>query len=149
MNIATPQMDWPGLIFAAEAGGEWFSNVNIVTTKTAFVDLAYLAAADLLVGCGHELTADKVQSMACTLVTTNKIAVQESVTVAGDGAIHVCMNIDTLDTDNAVWQAYGYVAHALDVLNGEAGTVSFSDDLSYTLDQVPALLARGSLSHVG
>lgn len=136
-----PATDWPRVIFAAEAANEPFEDVSIITAKTAYVDLAFQAAADILHTEGHALTSEKVQKVACALVETQKIMVQEHVRINDDG-ISVCINADDIEDENVTWKALDYVAKALDSLNGNHGVVVFSDDLQFSLSEVPAILSQ-------
>lgn len=140
LHESTPT-DWPRVIFAAEATDEPFEDVNVVTAKAAFVNLALQAAADILHTEGHTLTTEKVQKIACALVEARKVMVQEHVRVNQDG-ITVCINVEDIEAETVPWKALDYVARALDSLNGGQGVVVFSDNLQFTISEVPWILSQ-------
>lgn len=133
-------MNWPNVVFAAEAAQEPFEDVNIITALGLFVDTAFQAAADLVYTEGHTLTQEKVQSVAFAMIADRKIMVQEHVRVNADG-ITVCINVPDVNDEAVQWQALDRVASALDSLNGCTGVVVFSDNLYFNVNQVTATLA--------
>lgn len=132
---------WAEVVIAAESAKEPFEDVTIVTAKSAFVDLAYQAAADLIYRQGHALTDEKVNAIARTLIGTQKVAVREHVSVSEAG-ITVCLNVADVNDEYVLWRAMDLLAKALDQLDGKTGVVAFSDDLMFSLSEVPWVLSH-------
>lgn len=127
---------WHDVVFAAEAANEPFEDITIVTTRSEFVDLACVAAADIVHRVDPSPSEDKIRLVASKLIAAHKIAVQEHVTIDATG-ITVCIDVPDIDADTVPCQALGYVARALDILDGSFGTVTFSGDIRYNISDVP------------
>lgn len=133
------EINWPNLYFAASAFRDPFEDVTVVTAKSEFVNLVYKAAADAVYNHDCSLTTKRVSIVAEALIRTEKIYVQECVTVNQAG-ITVCLDVPSVEGDDVMWKALDFVSKALDQLAGDYGTVFFSDPLKFTLDDVSSFM---------
>lgn len=136
------KIDWSGVYFTAEAAREPFEDVNVVTTRAEYVNLASIAAVELLHEQHIECTTQNVSRMARTLIATSKVFVQEFVRVDENGMITVCVDVPDLRNDDVMWRALDLVAKALDQLDGHPGTVYYGEQKRFAVSEVPWIIAN-------
>ena len=113
-----PRIDWSSLYFAAATENEQFTDVQIVTAKSEY---------DMIVG---ELSFDRSLSNPFTLPDTPIVEVREAVTIDEHGGFRAIIHADAV-SDDVMWKALDMVADAMFHLNGNSGTVYFSDAISF------------------
>lgn len=136
------KIDWTGVYFTAEAAREPFEDVNVITTRAEYVNLASVAAVELLHEQQIECTSNNVSRMARTLIATSKVFVQEFVRVDDDGAITVCVDVPDLRNDDIMWRALDLVAKTLDQLDGQPGTVYYGEPKRFAVSDVPWVITN-------
>lgn len=130
------RIEWADVYFTASADKEPFEDVEIVTAKNSYLDLAFIAAADIVMK-GHTNGApaiDDVHRLAKIIMDDHKIFVQEHVEVSAE-RISICINALTVD-DDVVWRALDMLAVALEQLDGGAGTVYFGEKLRFSSSEI-------------
>lgn len=128
---------WADVYFTASANHEPFEDVEIVTAKSSYLNLALVAAADIIMK--ESLSAAPspvdVSNIATLLMDDRKVFVHEHVKVAPEG-ISICINAITLDDEDAVWRALDMLADALEHLDGAHGTVYFGTPLHFSSSEI-------------
>lgn len=113
-----PRIDWSSLYFTAAAENEQFTDVQIVTAKSEY---------DRIVG---ELTFDGSMTNPFSMPKSPNIEVREAVTVDDQGSFRVIIHADAV-SDDVMWKALDMVADAMYHLDGNSGTIYFSDAISF------------------
>lgn len=128
---------WADVYFTAEAGREPFEDVEIVTLKSSYLDLALVAAADILLKerSNSVPSTDDVMNIAKLIMDDHKIFIQEHVNMSSEG-ITVCINAASLDDEDVVWRALDMLADALEHLDGAHGTVYFGEQLRFSSNEI-------------
>lgn len=134
------RIEWADVYFTASADKEPFEDVLIVTAKSTYLELAYTAAADILLRQSTRTSQSRlyqtdVLNYALHIMNEGKVFVQEHVKVAPDG-ISICINAVDVDDENVVWRALDLLADALGELDGSHGTVYFGEELRFTNDEI-------------
>lgn len=130
-------VNWQAVYFAAQAEDIPFQDVTLVTTGSEFFLAAHEAAAHLVYQENKVLTEEVVNATALALIADGKIFTREYVRVK-DGHTTVCMFRESVDDDDAKWQAVNMIAQATDVIGLSDGVVYFGYDIRYQIDS-PAL----------
>lgn len=123
----------------APAVEDSFRDINVITARAEYVNLAYLAAADLVYKEGIPLTEHTVHAVAVAIINDRKIEVREHVSVQG-GTITVCADVGSVNEAGVETLAIQRVANALEQLNGSDGVVTYGQTLVYTLSDVSELM---------
>jgi hypothetical protein len=105
LHQSQTKIQWPDVIFMAEAERQPFCDVHIRTAKSLFQEM---------IGGGIHAT------------------IKEQVKITEDGDIHVVINVDHID-DEVSFKALDMVAEAMYYLEGEAGVVHFSEPLQFKI----------------
>lgn len=134
------QPDWPSVIFAAEREKEPFEDVQVVTARCEYVNLAYQAATEMLQS-NQQSNIATLHALAKTLIATQKLHIQEYVRVDQTG-ITVCLNVRSTEHDDVMWLALDRVSAALNQLDGDHGVVFFGPELRFSLSEVSSLLKQ-------
>lgn len=113
-----PRIDWSSLYFTAAAENEQFTDVQIVTAKSEY---------DRIVG---ELSFDRSLANPFTLPDIPSVEVREAVTIDEHGGFRVIIHADAV-SDDVMWKALDMVADAMFHLDGNSGTIYFSDAISF------------------
>lgn len=131
------RIEWANAYFVAAAYGEPLEDVTIKTTRSVYVDLAYLAAAEIVLRYknGHLLNQSVFDKVAKMIIDDGRVFVQEHVEVT-NGGIFVCINAHTVENDEVTWRALDMLATALEHLDGKTGTVYFSEPLRFTSQEL-------------
>lgn len=127
-------INWPEVYMMAESNNEPFADVRILTAKSEYIRV-YSDYLDLGYTYNDQQSFNNVLSSA---IDSHSLDVYESVSIDGDGAITVVINCDAV-TDDATWTALDMVAHAMEQLNGEEGTIRFGSPLSFKSTDIPWL----------
>lgn len=114
-----PRIDWSSLYFTAVAENEQFTDVQIVTAKSEY---------DRIAG---DLTFDSSMANPFSMPKLPNIEVREAVTVDDQGSFRVVIHADAV-SDDIIWKALDMVADAMYHLDGNSGTIYFSDAISFT-----------------
>lgn len=131
----TNRIEWADLYFTACSEKETFDDVAIVTAKSEYTNLAFQAAADLMLRTSRNITQTEVLQTAAFIMDAGKIHIQEYVKV-NDNGITVCINATSVEDEDAVWRALDMLADALQHLDGSYGTVYFGDELHFSSSEV-------------
>jgi uncharacterized membrane protein len=108
----THTIDYPSLVFLAEATEEPFQEVTVVTLKSHYNDLCQeMAIQKVQYPNDGEIWEAEVQQMAERLMDTGGITVREFVEVGDDRNVTIAIDADTI-TDSEVDKALGYLAEA-------------------------------------
>ena len=135
------RIEWATAYFTASADNEPFEDVSIITAKSAYLELACTAAADMLLRQSTKtsdarLHQTDVLDCAAHIMNEGKVFIQEHVKVAPEG-ISICINAVNVEDEDAVWRALDLLADALGELDGAHGTVYFGDVLRFTSGEIP------------
>ena len=135
------RIEWADAYFTASADNEPFEDVSIVTAKSAYAELAYTAAADILLRqstktSNFQLYQGDVLECAARIINEGKVFVQEHVKVTPEG-ISICINAANVEDEDVVWRALDLLADALGELDGAQGTVYFGEELRFTSGEIP------------
>lgn len=134
-DTTTNRIKWADLYFTACSEKEAFEDVTIVTAKSEYANLAFQAAADLMLQTSHEIIQKDVLRAAQVIMDAGKVHVQEYVKVNEVG-ITVCINAVSVDDEEVVWRALDMLADALQHLDGSHGTVYFGNNLYFSSAEV-------------
>ncbi len=105
-------IDFPSLVFFAEATEEPFQEVTVVTLKSHYNDTCQeLAIQKVKYPNDSELWEVKVQQMAENIMNSGSVTVREFVSVGEDRSAVIAIDVDII-TDSAVDIALGYLAEA-------------------------------------
>lgn len=134
------RIEWADVYFTASADREPFEDVSIITAKSAYLELAYTAAADILLRqstktSNFQLYQGDVLEYAAHIMNEGKVFVQEHVKVAPEG-ISICINAANVDNEDVVWRGLDLLAGALEELDGAHGTVYFGEHLRFTSEEI-------------
>ena len=127
-------INWPEVYMMAESNNEPFADVRILTAKSEYIR-AYSDYLDLGYTTNDQQNYNSVLSSA---INSHSLDVYESVSIDGDGAITVVINRESV-TDETTWDALDMVAHAMEQLDGEEGTIRFGSPLSFKSTDIPWL----------
>lgn len=120
------KINWADLYLMAESEAEPFADVRVVTARSEF---------DRLVA--EQMFSYSEQSpFGATFVLD--VEVRESVTLSTDGEFSVVINTPDV-SDDAVWKAMDMVAEAMNVLDGHAGVVYFSQPIRFNKQSNPSI----------
>lgn len=134
------RIKWPSAIFEASSAQEPFEEVHVVTAKAAYVDKACELAGDQLLR-GGSISEQDIARVAKQIISSQRLTVHESVTVNGDG-MNIVINAENVEDDGIMYRALDMLADALDQLQGEEGTITFGDALSFSLAEVPWIITQ-------
>lgn len=135
------RIEWADVYFTAAANKEPFEDVSIVTAKSAYLELACTAAADILLSRCTKTPCFRLQQhdvfeYAQHIMDEGTVFVQEHVKVSPEG-IYVCINAVNVEEEDVVWRALDMLANALEILNGAQGTVYFGEELRFSSSEIP------------
>jgi hypothetical protein len=138
MNNQPQQRDiqWPELLFYAEATQEAFRDARIITAASKYVDVAYRVALGEPI-CGDIENPTELRSTVVSIVNAQKHSVREYVDITRRG-MWVCVDASAID-DNAMIKALDMIASALEQLGGSEGRIYFGEDLTFTTVDTPWL----------
>lgn len=134
-DTTTNRIKWADLYFAACSEKETFEDVTIVTAKSEYANLAFQAAAELILQTSHNIVQDDVLQTAQVIMDAGKVHIQEYVRV-NDVGITVCINAVSVEDEDVVWRALDMLADALQHLDGSHGTVYFGNNLQFSSAEV-------------
>jgi hypothetical protein len=89
------RINWPELVFTAEAGREWFEDVTIVTLKSEYLERAYDKAWEQIDDI------DSLDNQVKMIMNSGDIIVKEYIKIGEDYSVRVCIDRDEI-TDNVV-----------------------------------------------
>ena len=95
-RVSIANIDWPSLVFLAEAEKEWFEEVTIVTLKSHYQTLVYDQAWE------QTESLDGLNSRAKSIMNSKTIQVQEYIKTNEDSSVEVCIDHDVI-TDKVVY----------------------------------------------
>lgn len=129
-------IDWPSVIFTAEATRSPFEDAEVISTRQQYTELARLAAVETILKNQYELTLENVEQFARAISDQSKIFVQEYVEIGDEG--NIIIGVDTLDIDSeqTLFHSLDMLKQALDALDGKPGTVYFGEKLQYQWNDV-------------
>lgn len=129
-------VNWTGLVFAADCDKEPHQDVHIITAKSEYIKLAYDLAVDELNNNPTLINNPaKIDPIAANHINNGDICVCEHVSISRSG-ITVCINVENITDDN-MWKALDMVATALDQLDDGYGEVTFGDKLTFSTTELP------------
>jgi len=85
------KINWPELVFEAEAEREWFEDVTIVTLKSEYLERVYDKAWDQ--------TDEGLNEKAKRIMNSGEIFVNEFIQIGEDSAVRVCIDKDEITDD--------------------------------------------------
>lgn len=129
------RIEWSDVYFAASANTEPFEDVSIVTAKSVYLDLVYMAAADIVIAHQGRIISKEVFRVAQYLMDEQKIFTQEQVKVTPDG-ISIIINAVDINNDDVMWRALDMLADALLHLDGSHGIVYFNEPLHFSSNEI-------------
>lgn len=129
------RIKWAELYFTACAEHEVFEEVSIVTAKSEYANLAFQAAAEVVLESTGDISQTELLKASAFIMDERKVHVQECVTVDSNG-MSVCINATSVDDDDAVWRALDMIADALQHLGNDHGTVYFGEKLHFSSAEV-------------
>ena len=141
-NSAPTSVDWPQLIFDADALKEPFNDIHVITTKCKVVERVY----DALFGvAGKELLHSTMPLHLIPTIDHTLMSIHESVTLS-HSTIQVCVNTKEV-TDDVIWQVMDMVSDALVQLDGKCGTVTYGDAIQYSGNEIIEYIQTSSNNH--
>jgi hypothetical protein len=106
------KIDFPSLVFYAEAEAEPFQDVTVITLQSHYVDVCYDCAMEQAENYDDvDEWATYIQERAFGIMDSGQIIVQEFVDVKEDRSVVIAMDADTI-TDEVVDLALGYLSRA-------------------------------------
>lgn len=129
------RIEWADAYFAAATTGEPLEDVTIRTARSTYADLAYTAAAEILLRESPQLSIAAFDEVAKKIIDEGRVFVQEHVDITNDG-ISICINAYSVENDEVTWRALDMLAVALEHLDGKTGTVYFGEPLRFSSQEL-------------
>jgi len=97
-KVSKKKVNWPDLVFAAEANKEWFEEVTVVTLKSHYYAKAYEAAWSQI------NNPDKLDETAQDIMASGSIKVQEYIKISNNLDVEICLDREKI-SDSVVEEA--------------------------------------------
>jgi hypothetical protein len=127
------KINWPELVFTAEAGREWFEDITIVTLKSEYLERAYDKAWKQIDDI------DSLDKQVKVIMNSGELSVKEFIQIGEDYSVKVCIDRDEI-TDEVVDEVLDILA---DIGIKPKSYHNFGVMKTFTTDEITPIMIDG------